>query len=76
MRSNGRREKRDNDALLTRRMSHRDGVYVALVAWKGLLAGTLANIPQFRAGIARTGHEGARIWRQRQRHNIAGMPDE
>lgn len=61
---------------LREQMSYRDGVYVTLVAWEGLLAGSFANVPQFRASIARTGHEGTRVRRQGQRHHIAGVPDE
>lgn len=46
-------------------VAYRDGVYIALVTREGLLAASFTNIPEFCTRVARTGYEGAHVWRQR-----------
>ena len=54
------RARRESESI----REERDGVYVTLVAREGLLARSLADVPEFRARVTRTGYEGAHVWRQ------------
>lgn len=50
-----------------------DRVYVGLVAWKSLLAKTLANIPELGGRVACTRYKRFVVGRQGQGHYVASM---
>lgn len=53
-----------------------DGVYVRLVSGKRLLADALSDVPQLGRGVARPRHERTHIGRQRQGHDVTGVPQK